>query len=136
MKKLLLSLSIAAIGLSGFAASASAQRYQERLVEARIDGPRISIGRGRDGRTAEDLRRLNREVQIVRHEIRSAGLAGRRVRGDFFRVMRATERLNEQYRRGDARGWEIRRRADGIRSELHQIRRELRFRTLRPVGWR
>jgi hypothetical protein len=46
MKKLILSLSIVAAGFTGFAATASAQRYQEPVIEARVEGPRISIGRG------------------------------------------------------------------------------------------
>ena len=48
MKKLILSLSIVAAGFTGFAPTASAQRYQEPVIEARVEGPRISIGRGYD----------------------------------------------------------------------------------------
>ena len=66
---------------------------------------------------------------------RSAG-GGRHVRARFYRVMRATDRLNYQFRRG-ARSWEIRRAADDIRAELQEIRRALHFRDIRRAGdWR
>ena len=137
MKKLILPLTIALLGFAGFANTASAQRYDEREAEATYDGPRVSIdlGRGRDRgrgeRTAYDLDRLNREVRITREEIRDAGGGGRRVRAMYSQVLRSTDRLNFEYRRGTMRGWEVRRRADEIRSRLAVIRRELRFRVYR-----
>ncbi|HEX8618665.1 MAG TPA: hypothetical protein VF911_13865 [Thermoanaerobaculia bacterium] len=135
MKKLILPLTIALLGFAGFANTASAQRYDERDVEANYDGPRVSIdlGRGRDrgGRAAYDLDRLNREVRIMREEIRAAGGGGRRVRAMYSQVLRSTDRLNFEYRRGVIRGWEVRRRADDIRGRLSVIRRELRYRGFR-----
>jgi Ni/Co efflux regulator RcnB len=143
MKKLILPLTLALLGFAGFANTASAQRYPEREVEGAYDGPRVSVDldRGRDwdrdrdrdrgGRSAYDLDRLNREVRIMREEIRAAGGGGRRVRAMYSQVLRSTDRLNFEYRRGAIRGWEVRRRGDEIRSRLSVIRRELRFRGVR-----
>ena len=147
MKKLILTLSLAAVGFTGFAATASAQRYQEAVVEGRYDGPRISIGRGEDPRwhrggrgraaIASELGRLNREVRIVREEIREAGGGGRRARAMFHDISRGTERLNAQFERGTRSPSEIRHRIEELRSQLHQVRRELRFRGIRRGGdWR
>ena len=143
MKKLILPLLLMLLGFTGFASSASAQRYEERTdertVETRYDGPRITISRDRDGdrggRGAYELERLNREVRQVRDEMRQSAGGGRHVRARFYRVMRATDRLNYQFRRG-ARSWEIRRGADAIRDELQQLRRELHFRGPRRGDWR
>jgi hypothetical protein len=149
MKKLILPLTIALLGFAGFANTASAQRYDDRYderdVETRYEGPRVSIDlgrgrnddrdfdrdRGRGGRAAYDLDRLNREVRLVREEIRDAGGGGRRVRAMYSQVLRSTDRLNFEFRRGAIRGWEVRRRADDIRGRLGVIRRELRFRGYR-----
>ena len=156
MKKLILPLTLTLLGFAGIASTASAQRYDDRVdgryedrVDGRYEGPRISVDLGgrdrgdrgdwgnRGGRTAADLARLNREVRIVREEIRDAGGGGRRVRAQYSEVLRATERLNAAYRRGIARGWEIRRGADDVRERLSLIRRELRFRDARRGGdWR
>jgi hypothetical protein len=148
MKKLILSLSIAAVGVTGLPSTASAQRYDERpLIEARVDGPRISIGRGDDDRgggwgrgraaVAHDLNRLNREVRQVSHEIRAAGGGGPRVRVMFRDVVRRTERLNDRFERRAGNPWEIRRRAEELRDQLQEIRRELRYRGIRRGGdWR
>ena len=148
MKKLILTLSIVAIGFTGLAATASAQRYQEEaVIEGRFEGPRISIGRGDDPRwqrggrgraaVASDLNRLNREVRIVREEIREAGGGGRRVRAMFHDVYRGTERLNAQFDRGTRSPWEIRHRIEELRDLLDEVRRELRYRGVRRGGdWR
>jgi hypothetical protein len=155
MKKLILSLSIVAAGFTGFASTASAQRYAEPAIEARVDGPRISIGRpgGREydrgydrgydgydrergdergwgrgrGAVAQDLNRLNYEVRLVREEIRAAGGGGPRVRAMYRDVLRGTDRLNAQFERRSRAPWEIRRRADELRGYLNLIRRELRY---------
>ena len=135
MKKLILSLSIAAVGFTGIASTASAQRYaEEPTIEARVDGPRISISRGDDrgwgrgrGAIAQDLHRLNREVRQMSFEIRSAGGGSPRVRAMFRDVQRGTDRLNGQFERRSRAPWEIRRRADELRGFMQQIRRELRY---------
>jgi hypothetical protein len=152
MKKLILSLSIVAAGFTGFAPTASAQRYQEPVIEARVEGPRISIGRGYDrdergyeydergsdrgwgrgrGAVARDLNRLNNEVRLVREEIRAAGGGGPRVRAMYRDVLRGTDRLNANFERQSRPPWEIRRRADELRGQLNFIRRELRYRDIR-----
>ena len=148
MKKLILSLSILAAGFTGFASTASAQRYAEPVIEARVEGPRISIGRGdyRDdergwrrgrGAIAQDLNRLNHEVRQVREEIRAAGGGGPRVRAMYRDVLRGTDRLNANFERRNRPPWEIRRRADELRGQLNVIRRELRYGGPRRGGdWR
>ena len=151
MKKLILSLSILAAGFAGFASTASAQRYAEPVIEARVEGPRISIGRGDDGRydrgydgydrdrgdergwgrggggIARDLQRLNYEVRQMREEIRAAGGGGPRVRAMYRDVLRGTDRLNANFEERSRPPWEIRRRADELRGQLNVIRRELRY---------
>ncbi len=134
MKKLIVSFSVVLLGLTAFASTASAQR-----IEARIDGPAIVVERGRggyrDGRLANDIERLNREVRRTREDIRLAGGGGRRIRAEFQRVNIATSRLNEQFRRGIGERWELRRRADQIRVELDRIQQRLRNRDDRR-DWR
>ncbi len=145
MKNLILSVSIAAVAFTGLASNVSAQRYDDRyndryddpVIEARIDGPRISIGRGDDrgwgrgrGAIAQDLNRLNREVRFMRDEIRAAG-GGPRIWAMFRDVARSTERLNAHFERRSRAPWEIRRRAEELRAQLNVIRRELRYRGIR-----
>lgn len=152
MKKLILSLSILAAGFTGFASTASAQRYDEPVIEARVEGPRISIGRGDDrgdyrgdergwgrgrGQIAQDLNRLNHEVRQMREEIRAAGGGGPRVRAMYRDVLRGTDRLNANFQRRSRPPYEIRRRADELRGQLNVIRRELRYGGVRRGGdWR
>ena len=134
MKKLIVSFSVVLLGLAAFTSTSSAQR-----IEARVDGPRIVVERGRGGdrggRLAADIERLNREVRRTREDIRSAGGGGRRIRADFQRVNIATARLNEQFRRGIGERWELRRRAEQIRNGIDRIQQRLRNRDDRR-NWR
>ena len=120
MKKLTLALTIAAAALSIFAADASAQRL---IVET--PGPRVGF-RG-DRRVGYELAQMNREVRQVRFELRAFRGEGRRVRIRFARAERAADRLNYEYDRRLRSPWELRRRAEQVRAELHDIRRDLRF---------
>jgi hypothetical protein len=79
---------------------------------------------------------LNREVREVRAAIGDSRHAGQRIRDRFHRVLRATDNLNDQFRRGSIRGSEVRRRADEIRGDLENIRRDLRGRHIGIDGWR
>ena len=122
MKKLALFLTVAATGLTMFAADASAQRI---VVET--PGARLGIGdRGGDRRVGYDLERLNREVRELRFEIRRYG--GRRAGYRYERVQRAAERLNYEYDRRAASPWKIRRRIEQVRAEIYAIREDLRDR--------
>ena len=126
MKKLALSFTIIAAGLSMFAADTSAQRIFVDTPAGRV----VAGGRG-DRRVGYELDRLNREIRQVRYEIRAARGEGRRIRYRFDRVERAADRLNYEYRRGLARPFEVRRRIDRVRAELYDIRRDLRRRSWR-----
>jgi len=130
MKKLILPLSLVVLGLTAMTPIASAQRYEATV---RAPQPAIVVTRGVPGRAAADLDRLNRQVREVRHEIRALG-GGRRIRYQFERVVRATDFLNSEFRRGNMRGRELRLRADEVRAELNRIRRDLRFRNDGPRG--
>ena len=113
---------------------------QPKNYDRRVDVARVAADEARayrpdqdywnrgDGyrRAAYDLERLNREVRAVRLEIGDS--RRRHIRDRFHRVVRATEYLNAQFRRGNIRSWEVRRRADEIRGELEPIRRQLRRR--------
>lgn len=140
MKKLALSLTIIAAGLSMFAADASAQRIVVDTPGGRI----VAGGRGGDRRVGYELDRLNRDIQQVRYEIRAFRGEGRRIRFRFDRVLRAADRVNYDYNRRLAPPYEIRRRIEQLRAELYAIREDLRFRgdrrdrwdDDRPRGWR
>ena len=138
MKKLALSLTIIAAGLSMFAADASAQRIVVDTPGGRI----VAGGRGGDRRVGYELDRLNREIQQVRYEIRGFRGGGRRIHYRFDRVLRAADRVNYDYSRRLAPPYEIRRRIEQLRAELYAIREDLRFRgdrwdrDERPRGWR
>ncbi|CAA9235295.1 MAG: hypothetical protein AVDCRST_MAG42-1791 [uncultured Chthoniobacterales bacterium] len=140
MKKLALSLTIIAAGLSMFAADASAQRI---VVET--PGVRLVPGSGRgDRRAGYELDRLNREIQQVRFELRTFRGGVPRVRARFDRVLRAADRLNYEYNRRVVPPYETRRRIEQVRAELYAIREDLRSRgdrrdrwdDDRPRGWR
>ena len=139
MKKQILSFSLTLLALTAIAGNSSAQGYDQRVDAARAaadegrsnrpDRDDWNRGGGRGNRRAAyDLDRLTREVRAVRVEIGDSRRVGRRVRDRFRRVLRATDYLNDQFRRGELRGWEVRRRADEIRAELERIRFELRSR--------
>ena len=144
MKKTILSFSLALLGLTATFRNASAQEYDRRVDVARIaveenrtyyrgDSNRDWDRRG--SRAAQDLERLNREVRQVRAVINFRGVS-LRTRDRFRRVLRATDYLNEQFRRGNLRGPEVRRRADVLRAELDRVRFELRARRIgRGVWW-
>jgi len=131
MEKLILPLTIAVLGCAAFTDTASAQRI---VVESPV--ARALVGGPRDGRLANDLARLNAEVRQVRYEIRTSGIRGRRIRYDFDRVTRATERLNYEFERRLSDRFVLRRRIGQVRAELYRIRMELRERTSGPRGWR
>ena len=145
MKKLILPLSLFLLGFTGFATTASAQRYEARVEGPRIDGPRLDgprldgprivLQEGRDGRLANDLNRLNRQLRIVRGDLRGYG-AGRRIRSEFFQIERAADRLNSQFRQGIGRRGEIRRQTDQLRYSLDRLQQELRSRAVRRGGRR
>jgi hypothetical protein len=136
MKKQILSFSLVLLALT---AMASAQGNDRR-----VDAARVTANEGRsqrpdqnswnrpdtqsDRRAAHELDRLNRDVRAVRVAIRNSRHVGSRTRDRFRRVVRATDFLNQQFRRGNIRGWEVRRRADEIRRDLDRIRWELRRR--------
>ena len=132
MKKLTFALSLALLASAGFATNADAQRYDPRIdVRATVNPGRefdrdIRGGGDWEGRTRRDLDRLNYEVRQVRVEIGNS--RNGRIRERFSRVRRATDRLNYAFERRIMRGWEIRQRADAIRAELNDIRRDLRIR--------
>ncbi len=134
MKKIALSLSLIAVGLTGFTAAASAQRYDDR-PSISIPVPRVVAREIRGNRVARELDELNYEVRRVRLEIRAAGGGGRRIRYEFDRVVRATDQLNAGFRRGVYGRREVRVRAQQIRAELYRIQRDLRVRGSRR-GWR
>ena len=121
MKKLGLVLTVAAAGLTMFAADVSAQRI---VVET--PGARLGIARPGDSRVGYDLQRLNREVRQLRFDIRRSG--GRRAWYRYERVQRAAERLNYEYNRRLSSRWQIRRRIDQVRAEIYDIRGDLRRR--------
>ncbi len=129
MKKLALALTIAAAGVSMFAADASAQRL---IVET--PGARIWTGGRGDRRIGYELSQMNREVRQVRFELRAFRGEGRRIRYRFDRAERAADRLNYEYDRRLRSPWELRRPIEQVRAELEAIRRDLRFG--RPPRWR
>ncbi|MBA2269361.1 MAG: hypothetical protein H0W20_02035 [Chthoniobacterales bacterium] len=135
MKKIARSLSLIAVGLAGFTANASAQRPYDDRPSISIPVPRVVAREIRDNRVARELDELNYEVRRVRLEIRAAGGGGRRIRYEFHRVVRATDRLNAGFRRGVYGRREVRVRAQQIRAELYRIQRDLRVRGSRR-GWR
>lgn len=133
MNKFTFPLSIASLLTAVAVNTASAQRYDDRAtISVPIPGVRIEE-RGRDdrdgrgeGRAGYEIERLRGEVRQVRLEI--GGSQDRRIRYQFSRVLRATEQLNSEYRRGTIRGWEVRRRAEEIRADLYRVQREVRER--------
>lgn len=130
MKKLALFLTVAAAGLTMFAAHASAQRL---VVDT--PGARVALGGRGDRRVGYELQQMNREVRQVGFEIRAFRGEGRRIRYRFDRASRAADRVNYEYNRRLRSPWEIRRRIDQVRAELNDIRRDMRFRGDRR-GWR
>ncbi len=146
MKKLTLALSLALLASAGLSTTATAQRYDARIEVPGVVNVDREYGRGGrgdwggrgewGGRTRRDLDRLNYEVRQVRMEI--GNLRDGRIRERFYRVRRATDRLNYAFEERAMPGWEIRRRADDIRDQLDWIRRELRMRYGggRPRVWR
>lgn len=139
MKKLILLGSF--VVLVGTAAQVSAQKYDSRVDVSRLANEESRTFRGdrdrdRDGSAAANLERLNREVRQVRNAIGDSRRGMGRIRERFHRVVRATDFLNDQFRRGRIRGWEVRRRADAIRADLDDIRRDLRARHIGLGGWR
>ena len=145
MKRLTITLSAALLSLTAMAGNVSAQGYDRR-----VDAARVAVAEGRayrserdnwnrgdgDRRASQDLDRLNREVREVRVAIGDSHRTGQRIRDRFRRVLTATEHLNARFRRGDIRGWEVRRRADEIRGDLERVRRDLRRRHIGLGGWR
>lgn len=140
MKKLILPLSLVLLGFTTIATTASAQRYDaevryegeqrfegEERYEGRRGRAQIVVQRGRDGRLGYDLERLNRQLRIVRGDLRAYG-AGRRIRAEYYQIARETERLNYQFRRAPRRGWEMRRRVEQLRSDLFRLQQEVRSR--------
>jgi hypothetical protein len=145
MKKLILSFSLALLAFAGVATNASAQRYDPRVDVSRlaVDEARVYRGghderdwRGGEGRAIAELERLNAEVRQVRALIGDSRSVSQRIRDRYRRVKESTESLNYQFRRGNIRGWEVRRRAEEIRLDLERIRRELRTRHIGIGGWR
>ena len=122
MKKLAVILSIAAAGVSLFAADASAQRI---IVET---PGRLVASHSGGGRAAYDLDRLNREVRQVRYEIRAYRGEGRRIWARYGQVQRAADRLNYEFDRRLSPPWQIRRRIEQVRAEIYAIREDLRYR--------
>jgi hypothetical protein len=131
MKTLKLTTSTLLLALTAFAGTASAQNN-----ERRVDAARGAAEEGRnyrhesddwnhvERRTAYIIDRLNRDVRELRLEI--GNYKGQYIRDRFHRVVKATEYLNAQFRRGELRGWDARRRADEIEDELERVRREFR----------
>lgn len=113
MKKSIFSLAFVVLGLSGFAGTAAAQRY-----EARVVAPRVVISRGTDSRLSANIERLNRRLREVRTDLRIYN-AGKRLRVQFFQTERATSRLNEQFRRGIGNRREMRIRPTNYAPNWH-----------------
>lgn len=137
MKKIILPFSLILLGLGANFVSAAPDSYDRRVDVSRLAADESQAYRGersgrdedwRDRRAGDDLARLNREVRQVRSLIGDSRRVGQRVRDRFHRVMRATDYLNDQFRRGGMRGGEIHRRADAIRADLDGIRRDMRGR--------
>jgi hypothetical protein len=135
MKKAALSLTIAALGLTAFATSASAQRYDERTTVS-IPVPSVVVrdGRGGDRRAGYDLERLNQEVRRLRPRV--FGFGGGRMRYEFARISRAADQLNNRYQRGGYNGWRLRREIEDVRAQVARLEADLRTRGDRPRGWR
>jgi hypothetical protein len=151
MKTLTLTLAAALLGSAALAPNASAQwPRQGGRTEVVIErGERIDRDyyndrdreydrrdrdgwRGRrDARVGFEIERLYRDVLDTRNEILASG-GGRRIRAQFHRVIRPTEILRQRYRRGAISGWEARRMVEELRSDLWQVRRELRVRSRDP----
>ena len=131
MKKLALVLTIAAAGLTRFAADASAQRL---IVET--PGARLGLGGRGDRRVGYELAQLNREVRQVRFEIRAFRGEGRRIWHRFARIEREADRLNYEYNRRLRSPRDLRRRIERMRAELDDIRRDLRWGRGRRGNWR
>lgn len=127
MKKIAISLSLVALGLTGFTATASAQRYNDRPGIS-VQVPRPVARAIRDNRAERELDQLNLEIRRVRQQIRVAGGGGRRIRAEFDRVIRAADQLNAGFRRGVYRPRQVRGRVQQIRGELNRIQRDLRVR--------
>ncbi|CAN5637247.1 hypothetical protein BH20VER1_BH20VER1_02840 [soil metagenome] len=128
MKKIALTLSIVALGFTGFASHASAQRYSDRPVIS-VQVPRGLVPGVRDRRAAAELEQLNREVRRTREDIRTSRRGNdRRIRARFARVQRSTDLLNQGFTRGRFSGREVRVRAQQIRSEIREIQNDLRSR--------
>jgi hypothetical protein len=155
MKTLTITLAAALLGSAALAPNASAQwprsggrteiivergeRYERDGYDRDgYDRDGEFRGRGdwrggrRDARIGFEIERLYRDVLDVREEIRNMGGGGRRIRAQFHRVIRPTEILRERYRRGAISGWEARRMVEELRSDLWQVRRELRVRSRDP----
>lgn len=128
MKKIALFLTVAAAGLTMFAADASAQRIV-------VETPGARLGMRGDRRVGYELERLNREVRQLRFEIRAYRGEGRRIRWRFERVQRAADRLVYDYDRRLSSPWQLRRRIQQLQGEIDEIRRDMRFRGDRR-GWR
>ena len=133
MKGIIFSLALLAwMGVT----NGQAQRYDSRIevAEQAHYGPERAVrqmrededrGRWRDRRIGYELERLRREVRRVREEIRFARGGNRRIRDQFARVMRATERINYDFRRGE-NPLRIRRHIEEARAELYRIQSQLR----------
>ena len=144
MKKLILPFSLALLGCAGFASNSEAQRYDKRVdvaEQARANSRTQAYGRddredryegreddrrgGGSGRLRLEADRLRADVRRVREEMRLSGGGGRRMRARFDRVVRASEQISYEVRRG-GNPWRVRRHIEETRSELYRLQRELR----------
>ncbi len=127
MRKVVLPFAVALLGFAALPINALAQGNDSRIdVASLLTRPSIQDYPFPDNRVRDDVNRLNWEVRRVRLQIRASGGGGRRIRYQFDRVMRATEELNDAFRRGTLTRREIRSRAQRIRFRLEPIQRELR----------
>ncbi len=130
MKNLTLTLSLTLLALAGATPHAAAQRFDRRSeIPAIINAGREDRQeRGGDWqrRARFEIVQLQREVRQVRLEIGDS--RNRNLRERFGRIVRSADYLEAAYERGRVRGWEVRQRAEALRSELDGIRRDLRER--------
>ena len=139
MQKIIPLLSLVLLNCTGVATNASAQRFDSRIEvaeqarqyrpdrEIREDRAEWEYRGGRDRRLGRAVDQLRREVRQVREQIRLSGGGGRRIRYQFSRVVRATEQIENEFRRGENPS-RIRRHIEQTRSELYRVQSELRGR--------
>ncbi|MDQ6859884.1 MAG: hypothetical protein M3032_01825 [Verrucomicrobiota bacterium] len=91
-----------------------------RLVDPTRDYDHGYRGDG-ENRGRIELDRLNGDIARLRREL--GNTPDGRIRSRYRELRQQAERLNFDFNRGRIRSWEVRRRADEIRSQLYDLRR-------------